>query len=101
MTEENHNHEALQKEESRGIPEILPILPVLDVTLFPRMVLPLVVQEKGSQQLIDEAMAKDRLIGIVVSKKTDLKMPSEPAELYDVGTVGSILKMSWSRNLLT
>ena len=94
MTEEHDKQEAPQQEETRQIPEILPVLPVLDVTLFPRMVLPLVVQEEGSQQLIDEAMAKDRLVGLVVSKQSDLKMPHEPAELYDVGTVASILKMS-------
>ena len=36
------------------------------------MVLPLVVQEDASRKLVDEAMANDRLIGLVVSKTSEL-----------------------------
>jgi ATP-dependent Lon protease len=94
MIEENQNEEARQSEEPSKIPDIVPVLPVVDFTLFPRMVLPLVVQEEGARELIDDAMAKDRLIGLVVSRDTDLKGPHEPASLYNVGTIASILKMS-------
>jgi len=93
QTKDNHDSPA-QGGKTRKIPEILPILPVMDVTLFPRMVLPLVVQEEASQQLVDEAMGKDRLIGLIVSKETDLTGSYEPANLYDVGTAALILKMS-------
>ena len=90
-----HDNEALsQGEEPRKIPEILPILPVVDLTLFPRMVLPLVVHGEESQKLVDEAMAKDRLIGIVVSKSNDLKTSQKPEALYEVGTAALILKMA-------
>ncbi|MEZ4603449.1 MAG: hypothetical protein R2861_08615 [Desulfobacterales bacterium] len=37
------------------------------------MVLPLIVFQKESIQLIDEAMSKNRLIGTVTSKFTDPK----------------------------
>lgn len=93
MIAEHDNQVSPQGEEIRKISDVLPILPVMDLVLFPRMVLPLVVQEKAYHQLVDDAMAKDRLIGLVVSKKTDPKGPREPANLYDVGTVASILKM--------
>jgi len=49
--------------------ELLPILPLFDAALFPKMVLPLVVMQGESVKLVDEAMASDRLIGLVVSKK--------------------------------
>jgi ATP-dependent Lon protease len=94
MIPEHDNQGSPQDEETRKIPEDLPILPVIDLALFPRMVLPLVVEEEASQQLVDEAMAKDRLVGLVASKKTDLKGSYEPADLYDVGTAALILKMS-------
>jgi ATP-dependent Lon protease len=94
MVEKHDNHALPQAEESRKIPEILPILPVVDLTLFPRMVLPMVVQGEASQKLVDEAMAKDRLIGILVSKRNDLQPAEKPEELYDVGTAALILKMS-------
>ncbi len=49
------------------IPELQPILPLYDAVLFPKMVLPLVVMQGESVQLVDEAMAQDRIIGLVVS----------------------------------
>ncbi|MBW1895939.1 MAG: endopeptidase La [Deltaproteobacteria bacterium] len=94
MTEKLDGEETPQQGETRKIPEILPILPVLDVMLFPKMALPLLVRKESAQQLVDEAMAGDRLIGLVVSKTSDLKAPHEPDDLYDVGTVASILKMA-------
>jgi ATP-dependent Lon protease len=75
------------------IPEEVPILPVLDVALFPRMVLPLMIWEKNWIQLIDEALLKDHLIGIVmIQGKGKETVNSE--DLYEYGTVGSILKMA-------
>ena len=86
MVEAPDNQALPKAEESRKIPEVLPILPVIDLTLFPRMVLPLVVHGEESQKLVDEAMAKDRLIGILVSKRNDLQPAEKPEELYEVGT---------------
>ena len=75
------------------IPEEVPILPVLDVALFPRMVLPLMIWEKNWIQLIDEALLKDHLIGIVMIQGKG-KETVNPEDLYKYGTVGSILKMA-------
>jgi len=81
-----------------NIPETLPILPLHDIVLFPKMVLPLVVMEDQSISLIDQAMAKDRLIGLFSSKSqdTDTKNSSSysPENLYSVGTSAVILKMA-------
>jgi ATP-dependent Lon protease len=94
MTEEYDNEESPEQDEGNKIPEILPIMPVLDVMLFPRMVLPMIVQEETAKQLIDDAMAANRLVGLVVSRKSDMAPPHEPDDLYEVGTVASILKMA-------
>ncbi len=94
MVAEHDNHASATGNETGKVPEILPILPVIDLTLFPRMVLPLVVHGEESQKLVDEAMGKDRRIGILVSKKKNLKVSHKPEDLYDVGTVALILKMS-------
>jgi ATP-dependent Lon protease len=77
-----------------NIPEILPILPLFDAALFPKMVLPLVVMEGQSVKLIDEAMGKDRIIGLIVSKKPAPEKGFSPEELYGVGTSALILKMA-------
>jgi ATP-dependent Lon protease len=94
MQSEHDHNDSLQREETRKIPESLPILPVTDAIVFPKMVLPLMLQEKVSQLLVDEAMAKDRLVGLVVSRKADLGTDYGSADLYDVGTAAIILRMS-------
>jgi ATP-dependent Lon protease len=73
---------------------MLPILPLFDAALFPKMVLPLVVMQGESVKLVDEAMASDRLIGLVVSKKIAKESASPEEDLYTVGTSALILKMA-------
>ena len=76
------------------IPEILPILPLFDAALYPKMVLPLVVMQPESIQLVDEAMSKDRLIGLIVAKKPAEENIKAQDNLNTVGTVALILKMA-------
>jgi ATP-dependent Lon protease len=76
------------------VPEILPILPLYDAALFPKMVLPLVVLQGESVQLVDEAMAKDRIIGLIVSKKPEEKSKPQREDLARMGTSALILKMA-------
>ena len=54
--------------DAEKIPDLLPILPLFDAVLFPKMVLPLVVMQGDSIKLVDEAMQKDRIIGLLVAK---------------------------------
>ena len=76
------------------IPEILPILPLYDVVLFPKMVLPLIVMQEASIQLIDEAMSKDRIIGAVAANTKEAQSAYGQEELYRYGTSAVILKMA-------
>jgi ATP-dependent Lon protease len=94
MTADQKNAARQQGDQPAKIPDFLPILPVMDMVLFPKMVLPLVVQGEEWQRLVDEAMAKNRLVGLVVSKKKDIEGTHEPEDLYTIGTAGLILKMA-------
>jgi ATP-dependent Lon protease len=77
-----------------SLPEILPILPLFDAVLFPKMVLPLVVMQGESVKLVDEAMARDRIIGLVVSKHRDPPEEGVKGELCRIGCAALILKMA-------
>ncbi|MDO8785881.1 MAG: endopeptidase La [Syntrophales bacterium] len=77
-----------------NIPKILPLLPVFNIVIFPKMMLPLEVSGDQSSALIDEAMAKDRLVGIVMAKKPPSETGYQPDDLYDFGTGAVILKMA-------
>ncbi len=76
------------------MPEIIPILPLYDTALFPKMVLPLVVMQKKSIQLVDEAMSQNRIIGLIVAKKPIGEGTYSQDDLNAVGTSALILKMA-------
>jgi ATP-dependent Lon protease len=79
-----------------SLPEILPILPLFDNVVFPKMVFPMEVTGDKSIQLIDEAMAKDRFMGLAVSKKSPLESKYQPDDFYYIGTSVVILRMAKS-----
>ncbi len=91
MAESQPLEEGITKEKSS---EVLSILPLFEAALFPKMVLPLVVMQGESIQLIDEAMNKNRIIGLLVSKAKEMKSSYSREELNDVGTSALILKMA-------
>jgi ATP-dependent Lon protease len=83
---------------TNDIPGRLPILPLVDTNLFPKMVLPLVLIQKEAIDLIDEAMAGSRMLGLVLSRKPDPGSKHRAEDLYRIGTVAMILKMSKMEN---
>ena len=90
MTEDNPQSEI----GTDNIPENIPILPLFDAVLFPKMVLPLVVMEGESVQLVDEAMAKDRIIGLLVAEKKEEGEEDSTDNLAQIGASALILKMA-------
>jgi ATP-dependent Lon protease len=91
MTDEKPPEQAT----STPIPETLPILPITDSVLFPKMVFPLLVMTPDSVQLIDEAMSRDRTVGIVFVKPDETSdSPPKPENYATVGTSAMILKMA-------
>jgi ATP-dependent Lon protease len=80
-----------QKEET--LPEILPVLPVKDPVIFPRMIIPLMIVDEAHHKLVDDALQKDKLIVVTVLKDPD-KVPEGPPEIHRVGTAAVIVKLS-------
>jgi ATP-dependent Lon protease len=79
---------ATEKGESR----LLPILPMSELVLFPRLIIPLALWEESAQRLIDDTLLKDKIIGILTSRQpaTDVYTTEN---LYSIGTAAVILKM--------
>lgn len=82
---------------SEKLPEVLPILPLFDTVLFPKMVLPLVVMQKKSVRLVDEAMQTNRILGLQLAKKKPANDTLDEKDLYTIGTSAMILKMAKSQ----
>ncbi|MBN2439340.1 MAG: endopeptidase La [Deltaproteobacteria bacterium] len=79
-----------------SIPEILPVLPLAGAFVFPKMLFPLEVSGASAVSLIDEAMAGDRLIGLVMLKQScdQAEGPHKIEDFYGVGTSVVILRMA-------
>jgi len=75
-----------------SLPEMLPLLPVRDIVVFPYMVVPLFVSREKSIKALEEALSKDRLIFLVAQKNISEEDPSMK-DLYRVGTVGLVMRM--------
>ncbi|MDD5711185.1 MAG: endopeptidase La [Smithellaceae bacterium] len=76
------------------IPEIMPIMPLFNVVVFPKMMFPMEIFGDQSAALVDEAMSKDRIMGLLVSKKTHEDLQYKPEDFYNIGTSVVILKMA-------
>ncbi len=70
----------------------LPMLPLRDVVVFPHMVIPLFVGREKSILALESAMEQDKQLLLLTQKDAVHDDPSED-ELYQVGTVATILQM--------
>jgi ATP-dependent Lon protease len=81
-----------QLENELTIPEILPLLPVRDIVVFPYMVVPLFIGRESSIAAVDEALNSKRMIFLSTQKDPMMEDPGEN-DIYKIGTVAMILRM--------
>jgi ATP-dependent Lon protease len=87
MTSEDE--EALQNE---ALPNSLPILPLRNTVLFPGVVIPITAGRDKSIQLIKDANAGDKVIGVVAQKEDKVENPTGK-DIHNLGTVAQILRV--------
>ena len=80
------------EERAQKLPEILPILPVRDSVIFPKMVVPLMIRDEEYVKLVDEVLQKDKvlLVAMIIDPETEQR----PPEVHRVGTAGMIVKLT-------
>ncbi len=70
----------------------LPLLPLRDVVVFPHMVIPLFVGRPKSIKALETAMESGKSI-LLVAQKTAAQDDPTPEDLYDTGSVATVLQM--------
>ena len=71
-------------QNNKKLPEEISIFPLSNFIVFPNTTVPLNIFEPRYLKMTEDAMASNRLIGIIQPKKSgDLKKP----DLFDVGCV--------------
>jgi ATP-dependent Lon protease len=74
------------------IPDILPLLPIRDIVIYPYMMLPLFVGRDVSIRAVEESLSRDRLIFLVSQKNSGEENPTS-TDIHRVGTIASIMRM--------
>ena len=74
------------------IPSELPILPLSDVVVFQHMIVPLVASSAQAIRLIDDVVAGDRFIGVVLQKDLEQENPRFE-HLHEYGCVARVSRM--------
>ena len=74
------------------IPDVLPVLPLPDLVVFPYMIVPLFVNRDRSAKAVDQALAENRMVLLVSQKNPDVDDP-KAEDLHNFGTVSVIMRM--------
>jgi len=75
-----------------GKGELLPVLPLRDIVVFPHMIVPLFVGREKSVRALEAVMKDDKQILLVAQKNATQDDPSAD-DIYRVGTVSTILQL--------
>ncbi len=73
-------------------PEVLPILPLRGLVVFPNNAVPLTVGVPRSIKLVDDVVNGDKFVGLLAAHNPELEMPA-PHELYKVGTIATVHRL--------
>lgn len=72
--------------------QTFPVLPLRDIVVFPHMIVPLFVGREKSVAALEKVMEGNKQILLLTQKTPGIDDP-KPADLYDVGTIGTILQL--------
>ena len=75
----------------KKLPDQIPIFPLSGVIYFPKTNLPLNIFEQRYLDLVNDAIKKDKLMGMIQSKRKD-------KGLYEVGCLGKISDLQKSED---
>lgn len=90
MSSQNHDH--LHDAE---IPSVLPVVPTIDVVVFPHMVVPLLILDEKIIKGVEGALQGSKKILLLAARQNnnEYQGPIGINDLYNVGTVGNIMRI--------
>ena len=82
-------------QEEKSMPDtlnVVPVLPLRDVVVYPHMVIPLFVGRDKSILALDAAMQSNKQILLAAQKSADVDDP-DVGDIYSIGTLANILQL--------
>ncbi|HEX9093292.1 MAG TPA: endopeptidase La [Coriobacteriia bacterium] len=74
-----------------ALPDVLPLIPLRDLILFPNLVVPLFVGRERSIVALEEAMRGDHHVALVTQRHAETQDPG-PGDIYEIGCVATVLQ---------
>lgn len=84
----------INRPRHEAIPEVLAVIPTMDVVVFPNMIVPLLVLDEKIIKGVNYALQESKLVFLLAAKKS-----AEPHnaistnDLYQVGTIATIMRL--------
>jgi ATP-dependent Lon protease len=72
--------------------DLLPVLPLRDIVVFPHMIVPLFVGREKSVRALETVMRDDKQI-LLVAQKNAAEDDPKATDLFEVGTVSTVLQL--------
>lgn len=76
----------------QDMPDVIPVMPLRGVVLFPGTVAPLTVERPASQRLLEELLPTGRLLGLCTQYDDGVDVPKKE-DVYRIGVLGNVLRM--------
>ena len=84
----------LLHKKQEAIPDILPIIPTMDVVVFPLMIVPLLVLDEKIINGINESLETSKKVLLLAARnQVDQQGAIGTNDLYEVGTIASIMRL--------
>ena len=72
--------------------ETYPILPLRDIVVYPKMIVPLFVGREKSIKALQQAIDNDQNIVLATQKEAAVEDP-KPEDIFKVGTLGTVVQL--------
>jgi len=79
-------------DESKSIPDILPVIPMRDTIVFPFTMYPVLIGRDSSLQAVTEAMGNHKMV-ILIGQKDPQEEDPKKEGLHKIGVLGQIAQM--------
>ncbi|MDY0088110.1 MAG: endopeptidase La [Coriobacteriia bacterium] len=80
-----------QQSDLRTIPDVLPLIPLRDLILFPNLVVPLFVGRERSINALEESLREDHFVALITQREAEIQDPG-PEDVYEIGCVATIMQ---------
>jgi len=84
----------LNQSNQGAIPKIFSVIPTMDVVIFPRIIVPLLVLDKKVIKGIDQSLKSSKMVLLLAAKNNvDSQGGIGTTDLHQVGTIASIMRI--------